>query len=122
MTVSRARWPLVSRCGLRRSGSRAIASSAQSASDTSIKVDRNLTQQAQNEVAVALPSFAPLAERVLPALAPVGVLLLGRIATTLCEPTCRIQGAAIDRTDPAQPHQPGDAIPSLQSGSTLNRS
>jgi hypothetical protein len=59
---------------LRRSGSRAIASSAQSANDTSIKVDRNLTQQAQNEVAVALPSFAPLAERVLPAVAPIGVL------------------------------------------------
>jgi len=36
---------------------------------------RNLTQQAQNEVAIALPSFAPLAEHVLPAVVNISVEL-----------------------------------------------
>ena len=41
---------------------------------------RNLTQKAQNETAIALPSFAPLAEHVLPAVVNISVELTERAA------------------------------------------
>jgi serine protease Do len=40
----------------------------------------NLTQQAQNEVSIALPSFAPLAEHVLPAVVNISVELTEQAA------------------------------------------
>ncbi len=42
---------------------------------------RNLTQQAQSEAAIALPSFAPLAEHVLPAVVNISVELTEQAAT-----------------------------------------
>jgi serine protease Do len=50
-------------------------SSAQSADGIGGKAGRNLTQRAENEVTIALPSFAPLAERVLPAVVNISVEL-----------------------------------------------
>jgi len=47
-----------------------MLSGAQTSSDAS---GRNLTQQAQSDVAIALPSLAPLAERVLPAVVNISV-------------------------------------------------
>jgi len=41
---------------------------------------RNLTQKAQNETAIALPSFAPLAEHVLPAVVNISVELTQQAA------------------------------------------
>jgi S1-C subfamily serine protease len=40
----------------------------------------NLTQQAQNELSIALPSFAPLAEHVLPAVVNISVELTEQAA------------------------------------------
>jgi serine protease Do len=48
-------------------------SDAQTSSDAGEKAGRNLTQQAQSELSVALPSLAPLADRVLPAVVNISV-------------------------------------------------
>jgi S1-C subfamily serine protease len=53
-------------------------SSAQSPAENG--AGRNLTRQAQNEVAIALPSFAPLAEHVLPAVVNISVQLTEQAA------------------------------------------
>src|SRR6201993_5168617 len=53
-------------------------SSAQSPAENG--AGRNLTRQAQNEVAIALPSFAPLAEHVLPAVVNISVELTEQAA------------------------------------------
>src|SRR6516164_3974022 len=53
-------------------------SSAQSPAENG--AGRNLTQQAQTEVSIALPSFAPLAEHVLPAVVNISVELTERAA------------------------------------------
>ncbi|MBO0737314.1 MAG: DegQ family serine endoprotease [Alphaproteobacteria bacterium] len=48
-------------------------SGAQPAAESSAGAGRNLTQQTQKEVSITLPSFAPLAERVLPAVVNISV-------------------------------------------------
>jgi len=53
---------------------------AQSAAENGVGEGRNLTQQAQNEAAIALPSFAPLAEHVLPAVVNISVELTEQAA------------------------------------------
>jgi serine protease Do len=50
-------------------------SGAQSDPDSPERAGRNLTQQTQNEVSITLPSLAPLAERVLPAVVNISVEL-----------------------------------------------
>ena len=54
-------------------------SGAQSPAETADRPG-NLTQQAQNEVSIALPSFAPLAEHVLPAVVNISVELTEQAA------------------------------------------
>src|SRR5215467_14364094 len=49
------------------------SSRAQSSIENGKQAGSNLTQQAQNEAAIALPSFAPLAEHVVPAVVNVSV-------------------------------------------------
>jgi hypothetical protein len=44
-----------------------IFSNAQSSVETGDNAGRNLTKQTQSEISISLPSFAPLTERVLPA-------------------------------------------------------
>ena len=55
-------------------------SHAQSPAVNSDRADRNLTQQAQNQTPVPLPSFAPLAEHVLPAVVNISVELTQQAA------------------------------------------
>ena len=56
------------------------SSGAQSPAETADRTGRNLTQQAQTEAAIALPSFAPLAEHVLPAVVNISVELTEQAA------------------------------------------
>ena len=53
---------------------------AQSPAENGVSAGRNLSQQAQNEAAIALPSFAPLAEHVLPAVVNISVELTEQAA------------------------------------------
>jgi serine protease Do len=55
-------------------------SGAQSPDENSVSAGRNLSQQAQSEAAIALPSFAPLAEHVLPAVVNISVELTEQAA------------------------------------------
>src|ERR1700746_1859999 len=55
-------------------------SGAQSPAENGVRGGRNLTQQAENEAAIALPSFAPLAEHVLPAVINISVELTEQAA------------------------------------------
>jgi len=80
MTLSRLRLTLAG------AGCAAIAlfpafSGAQPPPATGDQSGRNLTQQAQTEAAIALPSFAPLAEHVLPAVVNISVELTQQAAT-----------------------------------------
>jgi serine protease Do len=74
MTVSRTRWTLAGAACAALVLAPSFAS-PQSAAETSDKAGRNLTQQAQDETAIALPSFAPLAGHVLPAVVNISVEL-----------------------------------------------
>jgi serine protease Do len=53
---------------------------AQSPAENGVSAGRNLSQQAQNEATIALPSFAPLAEHVLPAVVNISVELTEQAA------------------------------------------
>jgi serine protease Do len=57
-----------------------VFSGAQSPAENADSTGRNLSQQAQSEVSIALPSFAPLAERVLPAVVNISVELTEQAA------------------------------------------
>jgi serine protease Do len=94
MTISHIRWTL---------GSAACAavvlvpvfSNAQSSIEAGDNTGRNLTRQAQSDISISLPSFAPLAEHVLPAVVNISVELTER-------------GAAQDEGDGgASPSTPG---------------
>jgi len=78
-----------------------IFSNAQSSVETSGNSGRNLTRQAQSEISISLPSFAPLAERVLPAVVNISVEL----------------------TERAAPHEEGDgaAAPSVPGGTPFDQ-
>jgi serine protease Do len=77
MTISHIRWTL---------GSAACAavvlapifSNAQSSVEAGDNTGRNLTKQAQSDIDISLPSFAPLAEHVLPAVVNISVELTER--------------------------------------------
>ena len=77
MTISHTRWTL---------GSAAYAavvlapifSKAQSSVEAGDNTGRNLTKQAQSDISISLPSFAPLAEHVLPAVVNISVELTER--------------------------------------------
>lgn len=74
MNISPARWTLaVAACAALILAP--TFSGAQSSVAGGDKAGRNLTEQVQNEAAIALPSFAPLAERVLPAVVNISVEL-----------------------------------------------
>jgi serine protease Do len=55
-------------------------SGAQSPAENGVRGGRNLTQRAENEASIALPSFAPLAEHVLPAVINISVELTEQAA------------------------------------------
>ena len=60
---------------------------AQPAGETGPKGDSNLTRQTQNEIDIALPSLAPLVERVMPAVANISVELKEQTAAQSDENT-----------------------------------
>jgi serine protease Do len=74
MTVSRTRWTLAgAACAALLCAP--VCSGAQSPTQTSDNAGRNLTQQTQSEINISLPSFAPLVERVVPAVVNISVEL-----------------------------------------------
>jgi len=87
-------------------------SHAQSPAETGAATGRNLTQQAQNEAAITLPSFAPLAGHVLPAVVNISVELTQ-------------QAAAQDRGDTqgngGDTEGNGSLVPSVPSGTPFDQ-
>jgi serine protease Do len=79
MTVSHTRWTLVG-AACAAVVLAPIFSNAQSPIETGDNTGRNLTKQAQSEISISLPSFAPLADRVLPAVVNISVELTERAA------------------------------------------
>src|SRR5262245_44046911 len=73
-------------------------SGAQTSPDTGAKAGRNLTQQAQSEVDIALPSLAPLAKRVLPSVVNISVEMNEEAA---------VQGQGDEGNGGAAPFGPG---------------
>ena len=74
MTVSRTRWSLTGVVWAALILAPALCS-AQSPAETGPKSGSNLTRQTQNEIDIALPSLAPLVERVMPAVVNISVEL-----------------------------------------------
>jgi serine protease Do len=74
MTVSHTRWSFAG-VACAAVVLAPIFSNAQSSVDTGDNTGRNLTKPAQSEISISLPSFAPLAERVLPAVVNISVEL-----------------------------------------------
>jgi S1-C subfamily serine protease len=74
MTVSRTRQSLIGAIWAAPIFAPAICG-AQPAGETGPKGDSNLTRQTQNEIDIALPSLAPLVERVMPAVVNISVEL-----------------------------------------------
>src|ERR1700730_14068005 len=80
MTVSRTRWSLTGAVWAALIFAPGICS-AQSTAGTGSKGGSNLTRQTQNEIGIALPSLAPLVERVTPAVVNISVELNEQAAT-----------------------------------------
>jgi len=74
MTVSRSRQSLTAAISAALILAPALCS-AQPAGETGPKGGANLTRQTQNEIDIALPSLAPLVERVMPAVVNISVEL-----------------------------------------------
>jgi len=79
MTLNRTRWTFAG-AACAAVVLAPIFSNAQSSVDTSDNTGRNLTKQAQSEISISLPSFAPLAEHVLPAVVNISVELTEQAA------------------------------------------
>src|SRR6266446_9181740 len=79
MTVSHMRWTLAS-AACAAVVLAPIFSNAESSVEIGDNTGRNLTKQAQSEISISLPSFAPLAEHVLPAVVNISVELTERAA------------------------------------------
>lgn len=80
MTVSRTRWSLTGAVWAALILAPALCS-AQPAGETRPTGGSNLTRQTQNEIDIALPSLAPLVERVMPAVVNISVELKEQAAT-----------------------------------------
>src|SRR5580700_1217284 len=80
MTVSRTRWSPTGAVWAALIFAPGICS-AQSTGETGSKGGSNLTRQTQNEIGIALPSLAPLVERVTPAVVNISVELKEQAAT-----------------------------------------
>jgi S1-C subfamily serine protease len=74
MTVSRTRWSLTGAVWAALILAPALCS-AQPPGETGPNGGSNLTRQTQNEIDIALPSLAPLVERVMPAVVNISVEL-----------------------------------------------
>ncbi|MBV9687356.1 MAG: hypothetical protein JO096_09110 [Alphaproteobacteria bacterium] len=74
MSVSGTRWSLTGAVWAALILAPALCS-AQPAGETGPKGGSNLTRQTQNEIDIALPSLAPLVERVMPAVVNISVEL-----------------------------------------------
>jgi S1-C subfamily serine protease len=105
MTVSRTRQSLIGAIWAAPIFAPAICG-AQPAGETGPKGDSNLTRQTQNEIDIALPSLAPLVERVMPAVVNISVELKEQAAA---------QGDENTENPSASPFEPGgtpfDQIP-----------
>ena len=97
MTVSRTRWSPTGAVWAALIFAPAICS-AQSTGETGSKGGSNLTRQTQNEIGIALPSLAPLVERVTPAVVNISVELKEQAAT---------QGEGDTGNESASPLGPG---------------
>ena len=80
MTVSRTRWSLTGVVWAALTLAPALCS-AQTPAETGPKGGSNLTRQTQNEIDIALPSLAPLVERVMPAVVNISVELKEQATT-----------------------------------------
>jgi len=96
MTVSRTRWSPTG--AVWAALIFAAICSAQSTGETGSKGGSNLTRQTQNEIGIALPSLAPLVERVTPAVVNISVELKEQAAT---------QGEGDTGNESASPLGPG---------------
>jgi S1-C subfamily serine protease len=97
MTVSRTRQSLIGAIWAALIFAPAICS-AQPTGETGPKGDPNLTRQTQNEIDIALPSLAPLVERVMPAVVNISVELKEQAAA---------QGDENTENPSASPFEPG---------------
>jgi S1-C subfamily serine protease len=79
MTISHTRWTLAS-AACAAVVLAPIFSNAQSSVEAGDNTGRNLTKQAQSDISISLPSFAPLAEHVLPAVVNISVEVTERAA------------------------------------------
>ena len=86
MTVSRTRQSLIGAIWAAPIFAPAICG-AQPAGETGPKGDSNLARQTQNEIDIALPSLAPLVERVMPAVVNISVELKEQAAAQSDENT-----------------------------------
>ena len=97
MIDSPTRWSLIGAVWAALIFAPAICS-AQSTGETGSKGGSNLTRQTQNEIGIALPSLAPLVERVTPAVVNISVELKEQAAT---------QGEGDTGNESASPLGPG---------------
>jgi S1-C subfamily serine protease len=110
MTVSRTRQSLIGAIWAGLIFAPAICS-AQPTGETGPKGDSNLTRQTHNEIDIALPSLAPLVERVMPAVVNISVELKEQAAAQGDEntenPSAVNSSSAFsnNRSDPAIPRK-----------------
>ena len=128
MTVSPIRWSLTGAVWAALILAPKLCS-AQPLGETTPKGGSNLTQQTQSEIDIALPSLAPLVERVMPAVVNISVELKEQAATQGEENTgkesaspCRPSGTPFDQLlkrlfeQPFQFRNPAEKVMALGSG------